>query len=436
MTDTNAHEGARAVLIAAISSNQGKTTITTALARRLTRMGKRVRVFKCGPDFIDSMLLECGCGSPAYNLDLWLLGPDECRRRLDEAAREADAILVEGIMGLYDGSPSAADLARQFGMPVVAVFDASVMAQTAGAVALGLRDYGPVQLIGMVANRIVSPAHEALVKGSLRDIPLVGMLPRQEKPLPNLHLGLTSDDEYQELHRIIDTLADQIEFDEQAWNALPVLKPSGAPAANIPPLLTGRTIAIARDASFVFVYPGNTELLQRLGARLVYFAPMADEAVPDDADAVYLPGGYPELHGPALEAASRWRASIRAAHQRGVPIVAECGGMMAIVDGLTDKQGKRWEMAGLLPGEVIMQSHLASRGGHIMPTAHGDIRGHINHFSVMHSTVPADTHIIRHFDGATGEPVYRQGSLTASYFHGYFPSNPVAAAAMFTGAAG
>jgi cobyrinic acid a,c-diamide synthase len=177
-------------------------------------------------------------------------------------------------------------------------------------------------------------------------------------------------------------------------------------------------------------------LLQQLGARLVYFAPMADEAVPDHADAVYLPGGYPELHGPALEAASHWRASIRAAHQRGVPIVAECGGMMAIVDGLTDKQGKRWEMAGLLPGEVIMQSHLASRGGHIMPTAHGDIRGHINHFSVMRSTAQADAHIIRHFDGATGEPVYRLGSLTASYFHGYFPSNPVAAAAMFTGAAG
>lgn len=431
----SAHQGARAVLIAAISSKQGKTTITAALARRFARMGKRVCVFKCGPDFIDSMLLECACGSPAFNLDLWLLGPEECRRRLDQAAREVDVILVEGIMGLYDGSPSAADLAREFGIPVVAVFDASVMAQTAGAVALGLRDYGPVQLAGMVANRIVSPAHEALVEGSLRAIPLVGMLPLQEKPLPNLHLGLTGEGAREELEQILDTLADQVEFDQHAWDALPVLAPSGAPIANLAPLLAGRTIAIARDASFVFVYPGNTELLLQLGARLVYFAPMNDEPVPDDADAIYLPGGYPELHGPALQAATRWRESILAAHQRGLPIVAECGGMMAIVDGLTDRQGKRWQMAGLLPGEVVMQSHLARRGGHIMTTADGDIRGHINHYSTMHSTAQPQGYIVRHFDGAQGDPVYRVRSLTASYFHGYFPSNPVAAAAMFLGSA-
>ena len=132
--------GARIALVAAMSSGQGKTTVTAALARRLVRMGKRVRVFKCGPDFIDPMLLERACGAPVHNLDLWMVGVDACRQRLLDAAREADAILVEGVMGLYDGSPSAADLSREFGIPVLAVLDASAMAQTAGAVAQGLRD--------------------------------------------------------------------------------------------------------------------------------------------------------------------------------------------------------------------------------------------------------------------------------------------------------
>jgi len=430
---TPAHPGARVVLVAAMASGQGKTTVTAALARRLLRMGKRVRVFKCGPDFIDPVMLERASGAPVHNLDLWMVGPDACRQRLHDAAREVDAILVEGVMGLYDGTPSAADLAREFGIPVLAVLDASAMAQTAGAVAQGLRDYGPVEMAGVIANRVASKAHAAMVKESLRDIPLIGTLARQEHALPERHLGLVLPGEVKEMDRILDALADSIEFDEAAWDALALLAPSAAAAAPVKQLLAGRTIAIAHDASFAFVYTANIELLQALGARLRYFAPLQDEAVPGDADAVYLPGGYPELHGAALQGAQHWRDSIRAAHARGVPIVAECGGMMALADGLTDQQGKRWEMAGLLPGEVAMQPRLSGLGAHAMPTPQGDIRGHTFHYSLLDTNVAPQSHTVKQRTGTQGEAVYRVGSLTASYFHGYFPSNPQAAASLFGG---
>jgi len=423
--------GARVALVAAMSSGQGKTTVTAALARRLVRMGKRVRVFKCGPDFIDPMLLERACGAPVHNLDLWMVGVDACRQRLLEAARDADAILVEGVMGLYDGAPSAADLSREFGIPVLAVLDASAMAQTAGAVAQGLRDYGPVEMAGVIANRIASNGHAAMVKESLRDIPLIGTLARQDEPLPERHLGLVVPGEVEELDRILDALADSIDFDEAAWDALPVMAPSSTAPAKLEPLLAGRTIAIARDPSFVFVYPANIDLLKQLGARITYFAPLSDEAVPSDADAVYLPGGYPELHAAQLQAAQRWRDSIRAAHTRGVPIVAECGGMMALAEGLTDGEGRRFEMAGLLAGEVRMQKRLGGLGMHAMPTPQGDIRGHTFHYSLLDSPVAPQAHSVKQRTGTQGEAAYRVGSLFASYFHGYFPSNPRAVAILF-----
>jgi cobyrinic acid a,c-diamide synthase len=431
----NRDAGARAVLVAAMSSGQGKTSVTAALARKLLRQGLRVRVFKCGPDFIDPMLLERASGAPVHTLDLWMVGVEECRRRLHDAAREADAILIEGVMGLYDGSPSAADLSREFGVPVLAVIDASAMAQTAGAVARGLRDYGPVQLAGVVANRIASEGHAGMVASSLRDIPLVGWLPRQDTSLPERHLGLVLPAEVEGLEALLDRLADDLHFNDEAWNALPLVAQSAPEWSDPGRLLDGRTIAIARDAAFCFLYPANLELLEKMGARLRYFSPLADEAVPDDADAVFLPGGYPELHCAALAQASRWQASVRATHARGLPILAECGGMMVLADGLTDKEGQRWPMLGLLPGEVRMQPRLGGLGAEAMPTARGPLRGHTFHYSLLETPLPAQDHTVKTSNGALGEAVYRIGSLTASYFHGYFPSNPPAVASLFGGAA-
>ena len=431
MSDGNRDSGARAVLVAAMSSGQGKTSVTAALARKLVRRGQRVRVFKCGPDFIDPMLLERASGAPVHTLDLWMVGVDECRRRLHDAAREADAILVEGVMGLYDGSPSAADLSREFGIPVLAVIDASAMAQTAGAVARGLRDYGPVDMAGVLANRIASEGHAKMVASSLRDIPLLGWLARQDTPLPERHLGLVLPGEVDGLEALLDKLADGLHFDEDAWQALPLLSQSAPAWEDVPPLLAGRTIAIARDAAFCFLYPANLDLLQKMGAHLAYFSPLKDEAVPPDADAVFLPGGYPELHCATLAGAAHWQDGIRAAHAKGLPIVAECGGMMAVADAITDKEGQRWPMAGLLPGEVKMQARLAGLGAQAMQTPQGPLRGHTFHYSRLETGATPLSHTVKTSTGGEGEAVFRIGSLSASYFHAYFPSNPLAVAALF-----
>jgi len=426
--------GARMLLVAAIASGQGKTTVTAALARRLRRMGQRVHVFKCGPDFIDPMVLEHASRAKVHTLDLWMVGLEQSRRRLARAARDADVVLVEGVMGLYDGDPSAADLARAFDLPVLAVIDASAMAQTAGAVVLGLRDYGPVRMAGVVANRVASEGHARMVAASLRDIPLLATLPKQARRLPERHLGLVVPGEVADIDAILDELADQLQLDEAQWNALaPQLPDEALPEEPVAPLLAGLTVAIARDAAFCFLYPANVDTLEALGARITWFSPLADEPVPEDADAVYLPGGYPELHGEALARAGRWQASIRAAHAAGLTILAECGGMMVLAESLADKEGRDWPMAGLLPGRVLMQQRLAGLGSQGLATNAGQMRGHTFHYSRLETPLAPVAWTVKHPSGAQGEAVYRVGSLTASYFHAFFASNPAAVASLLQG---
>lgn len=427
--------GARIFLVAAIASGQGKTTVTAALARRLRRMGHSVRVFKCGPDFIDPMLLERASGAVVHSLDLWMVGLEGCRQRLAAAARDADVVLIEGVMGLYDGTPSAADLARALDLRVLAVIDAAAMAQTAGAVVMGMRDYGPVQLAGVIANRVGSARHAEMVREALRDIPLLATLPKQTRRLPERHLGLVVPNEVDDIDAILDDLADQLQLDEAAWNALaPRVLDTPLPEVPTPPLLARKTVAVARDAAFCFIYPANLDTLEALGARLIFFSPLADEPVPPNADAVYLPGGYPELHGATLARAGRWQASIRAAHAAGVTILAECGGMMAVSEAIVDKAGHSWPMPALLPGRVQMQTRLAGLGPQALQTAAGELRGHTFHYSRLETAVAPVGWTVKHPAGVPGEAVYRVGSLTASYFHGFFASNPQATASLLLGA--
>jgi cobyrinic acid a,c-diamide synthase len=427
------HADVRVLLVSAVASGQGKTTVTAALARALVKRGQRVRVFKCGPDFIDPMLLERASGAPVGSLDLWMVGLDQCRSQLAQAAAEADVILIEGVMGLYDGTPSSADLANAFGVPVMAVIDASAMAQTAGALVHGLRDYGPVEMAGVIANRVASPGHAAMVAASMKGIPLFATLARQPKALPERHLGLVLPSELNDVDELLDRMAAELAFDDAAWEALRTTRIDLTPLAQqLEPLLAGVTIAIARDAAFAFLYPANLRTLAGMDATLTYFSPLADEAVPAGADAVYLPGGYPELHAQALSEAHTWTASIRTAHAAGMPILAECGGMMALADTLADQAGAAWPMAGLLPGAVAMQKRLAGLGSQGLETAHGILRGHTFHYSTLTTEAAPMAHTVKHPSGVTGEAVYRVGSLTASYFHAYFPSCPRAVAAMFT----
>jgi cobyrinic acid a,c-diamide synthase len=420
------------MLIAAPASGQGKTTVTAGLARLHARQGKRVRVFKCGPDFLDPMVLARASGNPVYQLDLWMVGAAESRRLLWEAAGEADLILIEGVMGLFDGTPSAADLARHFGIPVLAVIDGSAMAQTFGALAHGLATYQPdLPFAGVLANRVASNRHGEILRDCLPGtINWFGALPRSETVgLPSRHMGLVQAQELADLDARLDAAADALATSADDSLPAPVRFPSPEPVP-VQPLLQGVRIGVARDAAFAFVYQANLDLLQALGAELLYFSPLESTTLPV-VDSLYLPGGYPELHLQALARNRPMIEAIHAHHEAGKPILAECGGMLYLLEGLTDQAGVREDLLGLLPGEAKMQKRLTALALQGVELPEGHLRGHTFHHSSLDSAVePLAVGECPSYK-RTAEAVFRLGRLTASYIHFYLPSNPVAAAALF-----
>lgn len=421
-----------AVLVTAPASGQGKTTISAAIARAWRDRGLRVRVFKVGPDFIDPTILEVASGSPVYQLDLWMGGEEDCRRRLHAAAEEVDLILIEGVMGMYDGSPSSAELAVRFGVPVLPVIDASAMAQTFGAIVHGLATFREdVNIAGVVANRTGSAGHGDFLREAMPDgIALWAALQRDEGiELPSRHLGLVLAKELDDLEQRIARAAAAI---EPHLPAQPARGRFPASAANTVPKsrLQGRRIAVARDAAFCFCYRANLELLEAMGAELAFFSPMTDRSVPE-ADAVYLPGGYPELHVDALAANEAMLDSVRTFHASGRPMLAECGGMLYLLEGLAPHESESRTLAGLLPGRATMQPRLTAIGMQEAELPGGNLRGHTFHHSSLDSDMqPACVAINGRGRGVT-ESVFRDGSLTASYIHWYFPSAPEAAARLF-----
>ncbi|MEX3982374.1 cobyrinate a,c-diamide synthase [Paraburkholderia sp. EG287A] len=427
-----------ALFISAPASGQGKTTLTAGLARLHRRAGRRVRVFKTGPDFLDPMILARASGAPVLSLDLWMVGKEACRALLAQAAREADLILIEGVMGLFDGTPSSADLATEFGVPVAAIVSAKSMAQTFGAIAFGLARFRPdVPFHGVLANRVGSPRHAQMLQEALpADVRWLGHVASEATmALPDRHLGLHQAAEIDDLDARIERAADAL-----AQTALAELPPAVAfsdPSHDeaIARRLEGRHIAIARDAAFSFLYPANIALLESLGASVSYFSPLANEPAPAGADAVFLPGGYPELHASTLAHNTRSANSLRAHVSAGKPLVAECGGMLYLLDALTDVEGTRTPMLGMLPGEAVMQKRFAALGMQQLDGAHGELRGHTFHYSRV-STPLAPALTARHAQtGAPGEALYRHGSIAATYMHAYWPSNPAFAAALFHGTA-
>lgn len=433
-----------AILIAAPASGQGKTTVASALARLHTRQGQRVRVFKCGPDFLDPHWLTLASNAPVHQLDLWMTGERDCARRLHEAAQNADLIIVEGVMGLFDGEPSAADLAQRFGLPVLAVIDASAMAGTFGALAWGLQNYRDgLAFAGVLANRVASAGHAEMLEASLRDAgQWRGALMRSNAfTLPERHLGLVVASELSDAIERLDSAADALSEtplgkmnidDLQAWSTT-FKAPDLSHAAPCVVALKGRTIAVARDAAFCFIYAANIDCLQAMGAQIVYFSPLHDAALPT-CDALWLPGGYPELHAEKIMTNISMKGSVAAHVSAGKPVWAECGGMMAMFETLTTSAGESYPMWGVLAGSVTLKKRLAALGPQQLEVGGNVLRGHAFHYSTCSTSLQATARTQaapgRKLRG-DGEALYVQGSVKASYFHAWFASCPVAAAGLF-----
>lgn len=416
-----------ALLVAAPASGQGKTTVVAALARLHTRQGRRVSVFKCGPDFLDPQIHAVASGRPCYNLDLGMCGETDARWRLAQAAEDSDLILIEGVMGLFDGQPSAANIASLFGIPVMALIDARAMAQTFGAVAHGLATYRPgLPFAGVLANRVGSPRHAEMLEQSLpAGMGWYGALPRSEDSLPERHLGLMQAAEIDDLESRLDKLADEL-AKTGAGQLPPAVEFADATPPLIAPLLAGKRLAIARDAAYGFIYPANLDTLRALGAELVFFSPIAGDSLPA-CDAVWLPGGYPELHGKALSQNQALWTALKVHVAIGKPLLAECGGLMTLFEQIIDKAGVSHNFGGILPGRAVMQNRLAALGIQNADLPEGQISGHTFHYSKSETPL---TPLLRARtpDGRDGEAIYRMLRSTASYVHIYFPSNPIAVA--------
>lgn len=419
-----------AVLVSAPASGQGKTLSTAALARVWKNRGLNVQAFKCGPDFLDPMILEKATGQPVYNLDLGMCGEQDGLARLYHAAKTADVIIVEGVMGLYDGMPSSADIAMRFGLPVMVTIDASGMAQTFGAIASGLLAYQPALIpAGVLANKVGSTGHASMLRESLpAHLSWFGALQKDEAmALPERHLGLFRASEIDDIEARIKAAA--LALANSGELPLPPQVSFKAPILlHTPQLLAGKTIAIARDAAFCFTYPANLDCLVALGANLIFFSPVYDQMLPK-ADAYWLPGGYPELHVKEISENSTMRLALQTAFSDNKPILAECGGMMALAETINGTP-----VFGLLEGHCQMEKRFQGLGTqHVSLTegelAKSEISAHTFHYGSFTTTLETTFQATGQY--GQGEAVYQHGSITASFLHFYFASNPQMAANLF-----
>ncbi|MEY8195105.1 MAG: cobyrinate a,c-diamide synthase [Cycloclasticus sp.] len=418
-----------ALFLVAPASGQGKTTITAALARLLTEQGKVVRVFKTGPDYLDPQILEQASQQPVEQLDLWMAGEQWCQQKLYEAACVADLILVEGAMGMFDGEPSSADLAARFNIPLAIVMDVKGMAQTAAAIAQGLANFrDDVSVVGLIANNCSTERHRELIVDALPEsLPLLASLKTSDEvALPERHLGLVQASE------VADELESRFAAGAQ-WLAgsgielaladLPNTTFKAGKISTVEASLSGCRIGIAKDLAFSFIYDANIRLLEEMGASLEYFSPLKDSQLPD-VDALWLPGGYPELHAAELSNNKQMRQQIVDFHLQQKPILAECGGFLYCLQTLTDLDQQEYPMTGILTGFGAMRGKRGCQGMQALPLPEGEIRGHAHHRSRSEQTADPIAYGKRQRHSAPGEAIYRENRLTASYLHLFFPSNP------------
>ncbi|PZX39565.1 hydrogenobyrinic acid a,c-diamide synthase (glutamine-hydrolysing) /cobyrinate a,c-diamide synthase [Roseinatronobacter thiooxidans] len=424
------------LMISAPASGTGKTTVMLGLLRAFCDAGLRVQPFKSGPDYIDPAFHRAAAGRASFNLDSWAMGAG----LMDTIAAEAggaDLVVAEGSMGLYDGVAtrgalgfgSSAELAARMGWPVVLVVDVSGQAQSAAAVALGFARYQPdLPFAGVILNRVASPRHERLARLGMEraGLRVLGALPRRgDLKLPERHLGLVQAVEHPDLDAAIASYADflRAHVDLEALRGAAAGVQTGPPSAL--PRPPAQRIALAQDAAFSFTYPHLLEGWRRAGAQLLPFSPLADEVPDPQADLVWLPGGYPELHAGRLAAAARFRQAL-ALHAQTRPVHGECGGYMALGAGLIDKAGVRHQMAGLL-GLVTSyekrKMHLGYRAADLLAPMPGfaagaRLRGHEFHYSTILEQPDAALARVCDADGQeVPETGSRRGHVSGSFFH-------------------
>ena len=418
---------AKAIVIAAPCSGSGKTLVTLGLLRAYRNRGLRIASAKVGPDYIDPRFHEAATARPCFNLDPWAMDGAVIAGLMAELAGDADLIIIEGVMGLFDGPHGArgstADLAEALGLPVVLVVDARHQSQSIAALVHGFATYRPgLAVAGVIANRVASGRHEAILRSALGER-VIGVL-RHDDSLswPSRHLGLVQAEENQYLERFIEAAASAVTRETNLDNLLTiasqvfdesVIRPA------LPPL--GQRIAVARDLAFAFAYPHLLRQWRQAGAEVLPFSPLANEAPDAAADAIFLPGGYPELHAGRLAANPVFLDGIRAA--RGL-IYGECGGFMVLGDALIDAEGVSHAMTGLLPlttSFAARRLHLGYRQLNPLPGGPWTtpLRGHEFHYS----TIASEGHADRLFavSDAAGTPLplmgLKRGRVMGSYAH-------------------
>jgi cobyrinic acid a,c-diamide synthase len=432
---------ARGLIIAAPHSGAGKTTVTLAILAALTRRGLAVRAAKAGPDYIDPAFHAAAIGAPSVNLDSWAMPEPLLDALAGEAVAGADIVVIEGVMGLFDGAPgtggrrgATAELAAHFRLPVVLVLDVSRQAQSAAAVVRGFAAHDPaVQIAGVILNRVASERHRALVADAIEalGIPVLGAVPREaELTLPERHLGLVQAGEHADLATLIGRLAalGQSHIDLNAILISAAALTTDAARTNtslaVPP--PGQRVALASDRAFSFVYPHLMSAWRSAGAEIIPFSPLANEPPPQRADSCWLPGGYPELHADKLAAAERFLSGLRHFAQTR-PVHGECGGYMVLGASLEDASGKAHAMAGLLGHATSFAKrklHLGYRSARLLK--HGvlgakgtSVRGHEFHYATL--TDPGHDEPLAEMHDGEGQPLGhaggRRGHVSGTFFH-------------------
>ena len=440
-----------AIVIAGVRSGVGKTTIASGVMGALARRGQRVQPFKAGPDYIDPTYHALACGVPSRNLDTWLLPHPVASELFHRAAAAADLAVVEGVMGLFDGHSdlgedgSTAELAKLLDAPVILIADAAKVARSVAAEILGYQQFDPaLRIAGVILNGVGSERHLQFCQPQIEattGIPVIGWLPRRADLVqPERHLGLIPTVEGTVVSEWYDTLIAQIEQTVNLDAILRIAQTAGAPAGIpdaapvFPPdaLPTRAAIAVARDRAFSFYYQDSLDLLTAWGADIIPFSPLDDAALPAGAGGVYLGGGFPELFAAELADNAPMLDSIRRAVAAGVPVYAECGGLMYLGRALSDLDGRQYPMVGALPVVSSMSGrrlHLGYR--EVAAAADGPllragetVRGHEFHWSVLQESPDAAGAAYRVINQDGRPEGFRAGSVWASYIHIHLGSRP------------